>query len=101
MTQYRQGDVLLKSIEEIPEGIELKPNKGRIILAEGEATGHAHAMSSRNVIAKMIGVSLYLHVLKETILKHEEHGDIKVIPGKYEVVRQREYSPEEIRNVAD
>lgn len=99
--QYRQGDVFLKSIDEFPDGEIIKPINGRIILAEGEVTGHAHVMNSRDVIAKMIGTALYLHVFKETLLKHEEHGDIKVIPGNYEVRRQREYTPEEVRNVAD
>ncbi|MGH9523996.1 MAG: hypothetical protein ACRD3E_15850 [Terriglobales bacterium] len=32
---------------------------------------------------------------------HEEHAPIVLPPGDYEIVRQREYSPEEIRNVAD
>lgn len=99
--QYRQGDVLLNEVESIPEGIDAKDNNGRIILAEGEATGHAHVMQSRDVIARMVGISLYLQVIRETLLKHEEHGEIRVKPGNYQVIRQREYSPEEIRNVAD
>lgn len=100
--QYRQGDVLLVSIPEFPKGaIDVTPKNDKIVLAEGEATGHAHAIMARDVVARMVGVSLYLHVIRETILKHEEHGDINVVPGHYEVRRQREYSPEEIRNVAD
>ena len=32
---------------------------------------------------------------------HEEHSTIKLPPGNFEIVQQKEYSPEEIRNVAD
>lgn len=32
---------------------------------------------------------------------HQEHGPITLPPGNYRVQIQREYSPEEIRNVAD
>jgi hypothetical protein len=34
-------------------------------------------------------------------LQHAEHATQTIEPGVYRVVRQREYSPEEIRRVAD
>ena len=34
-------------------------------------------------------------------LEHQEHTAIPVPPGIYEGIRQREYSPASIRNVAD
>jgi hypothetical protein len=34
-------------------------------------------------------------------LAHDEHATIMLPPGNYRIVRQREYSPEEIRDVAD
>jgi hypothetical protein len=34
-------------------------------------------------------------------LEHDEHDTIAIPPGNYKVIRQREYSPEAIRNVAD
>ena len=36
-----------------------------------------------------------------TLLDHEEHNPAAIPNGKYEFRRQREYSPEAIRNVAD
>lgn len=43
--QYRQGDVLLERIAALPSGLQLVPrDKGRVILAYGEVTGHAHAL---------------------------------------------------------
>ena len=34
-------------------------------------------------------------------LVHDEHDTLTIAPGAYKVIRQREYHPEEIRNVAD
>jgi hypothetical protein len=103
---YRQGDVLLKRVEEMPaDAVKLPRDGRRVVLAYGETTGHAHAVLDR-------GAELYeskelearfLQVLADggVDLVHEEHATIPVPPGTYEVVRQREYSPEEIREVAD
>ena len=49
-----------------------------------------------------VGEGLYLRVGEEGVrIIHEEHDPIILDPGNYEIVRQREYSPEQIRNVAD
>jgi hypothetical protein len=104
-SQFRQGDVLL---EGIGGNVKAQPHKtvprdgGRIILAYGEVTGHAHAIceqaaeqialeSGERFVCSEIGIRLV----------HEEHGAINLPAGNYRVVRQREYTPEEIRNVAD
>jgi hypothetical protein len=42
-----------------------------------------------------------LEVKKSAALKHEEHDHIKLPAGSYTVRIQREYSPAELRNVAD
>lgn len=47
---YRQGDVLVRPVSAIPA--DAKPIKrvgGRVILAEGEVTGHHHAISEAGV----------------------------------------------------
>lgn len=111
MKQYRQGDVFLKEIIDIPE-IEDKtyysvegpiPDDGSLILAHGESTGHKHAIYDKNsiLVKEKEGNRFFLIVIKETDLKHEEHDPIKLPVGKYEVIRQREYFPTEIRRVAD
>lgn len=102
---YRQGDVLVIPVESIPPAGKLKPvarENGRIILAHGEVTGHAHAITNR--VAKFFETSAgerFLDLDTGVDLKHEEHGTIRLPAGKYQVRRQREYSPEAIRNVAD
>jgi hypothetical protein len=102
MTQYRQGDVLVESVATVPPGaVAVARKDGRLVLAEGESTGHAHAIASRRAqMLERAGV-LYLVLLARARLLHEEHGPITLPPGTYRVIRQREYHPEEIRLVAD
>jgi len=42
---YRQGDVLVCAVAEIPATARPVQNTYRIVLAHGEATGHAHAIA--------------------------------------------------------
>lgn len=101
--QIRQGDVLVQSVDQIPaDSIQVERDNGRIVLAYGEVTGHAHAISSN--AAEMLRAEngdRYLHVTQMAQLVHEEHTAHDIPPGMYQVIQQREYSPEEIRNVAD
>lgn len=106
MRQFRQGDVLLERIEERPAVAtnRLPAENGRVILAHGEATGHAHSVAgSSGVLYQGETTSVtYLEVEAAlAMLTHEEHGVIRLPAGTYRVRRQREYSPEAIRNVAD
>nr|MDO8118730.1 hypothetical protein [Candidatus Sigynarchaeota archaeon] len=85
---YRQGDVLLIEVLEIPEpSIRLCT---RIVL-EGEATGHAHRITSGSIY--QASDDMYIDAQKGTTLVHDEHGPIELEPGFYRVVRQIEYDP--------
>lgn len=122
MTLYRQGDVLIRRVNALPDDDQLKlraPEAGRLVLAHGEATGHAHAIAvdpapwaeepdiTQADVAAVTTLfeardgRLYLKAQKAVDVVHEEHDTITLEPGVYEVSRQREYSPEEIRRVAD
>jgi hypothetical protein len=102
---YRQGDVLLrKSRKSLADAKPVARDRGRIVLAYGEVTGHAHAID--DALAELFEEKdgqLYLRVDAGAgvDLVHEEHETITVPPGIYRVTRQREYSPEAIRQVAD
>lgn len=100
---YRQGDVLLIPVNDLPENLSEVPREnGRLILAHGEATGHAHAVTSREaVLLESLTGDRYLSLSKSTILTHEEHAHPELPAGNYRVVRQREYTPAGIINVAD
>ena len=97
---WRQGDVFLIATPKLPEAgrVERRP-----ILAEGEVTGHAHRLAdSASGHVFSVGAGLYLEVLtEEATIIHEEHGPVTVPRGGYTVRIQREYSPQEIRRVAD
>jgi hypothetical protein len=108
MAHYRQGDVLLISCKTIPGKTSKVPrdNQGRIVLAYGEVTGHSHAIADlEEEFAELLEAEgqRYLSVAgkKAATLTHEEHAAITISPGKYKVRIQREYSPQEIRNVRD
>ena len=48
MTMYRQGDVLLVRDDAASvDGTEVARDQGHVVLAYGEATGHAHAIASK------------------------------------------------------
>lgn len=106
MNIYRQGDVLIRQVAELPNGAEAVNNAERIVLAYGEVTGHAHAIASDEAMEYTMvdaagAVRRFLSVASAAAVKHEEHAAIPLPAGVYEIVQQREYSPEEIRNVAD
>lgn len=100
MKLYRQGDVLIREVQSIPAG--KKRATGHIL--EGEVTGHIHRIDDLTAAEVLeCGEGLFLSVTAEggVSIVHEEHSPILLPPGNYEITRQREYSPEEIRNVAD
>ncbi len=100
--QYRQGDVLL-TLAKIPESAKPVKIQGKVILAEGEATGHHHAIASapRKLQTFLDGEQLYLRVKSPVVLEHQEHAAITVEPGDYVVKKQIEVWLDEVRRVAD
>lgn len=140
--QIRQGDVFVRSVATVTRTGTPITDHGRVILAYGEVTGHAHEVIAGTIVesrrdvpddgavddfGEPFGASVhvtqrvisdeeplpaaalfeqpdgrrFLFVDRPCVLTHQEHGPIALAPGSYEVIRQREYSPEAIRNVAD
>ena len=119
----RQGDVLLTPIQALPEGlVEISNDNGRIVLAYGEVTGHAHAIADHvpasatqiaaEAIARAAGSSKarllqaqngnrFLEVTEAVTLRHEEHTAHTIPPGLYSLPVQVEYTPAELRRVED
>lgn len=102
---YRQGDVLLIPChrQSRPQGAteEPIPADGRVVLAYGEVTGHAHVLAAAAAVALRTASERYIEVREQTDLTHEEHAPITLKPGLYRVVLQREYTPATIRQVMD
>jgi len=112
---YRQGDVLIAAITEIPAKAVKQPKAAKIILAHGTATGHHHMMITPKPVAwftqgeipsttakpSALAGEIYVKLPAGGTVKHQEHAEIVLPKGTYRIMRQREYSPEAIRNVAD
>lgn len=127
---WRQGDVLIirkegkatdrEKLREVPR------EEGRVVLAHGEVTGHAHAITERGchlfvdednrltgedamgIITRLGGGAVglpeadrLLAADEPIVIRHEEHNPIELPAGEYIIRRQREYDPEALRAVED
>jgi hypothetical protein len=115
----RQGDVALFPVAKLPEGCTEVPNdNGRIVLAYGEVTGHAHAIAdhiSAEAASEIADAAIararlwqapngdrFLEVKAPVSLSHEEHATHVLPPGIYEVPVQVEMTTANTaRRVAD
>lgn len=93
MEQIRQGDILLVAVDKIPpEGLNVK---NQVILAEGEATGHAHRLTGQ-VIEWTENDERFVRIIGQAFgeLSHEDHDPtpVAVIEPKktYRVIPQQE-----------
>ena len=110
---YRQGDILLKRVKKPDLNGYIKSEKP-IILGYGEATGHTHQIKEHvdlyhheNDDIEIFALSgkssnqIFVNIKAGTKIEHQEHDKIDLDKGWYEVIRQREYTPERIRYVQD
>jgi len=95
---YRHGDLLLEH-GNIPAEATIRKNG---ILAYGEATGHAHRVIDEAIVYEN-GEDVFIRVMRQARVTHEEHGTITLPAGDFKVIRQREFDPysEAVRRVAD
>jgi hypothetical protein len=103
MKKLQQGDVIIRSIEKIPDGVKQVSKTVRgFVLAEGEATGHAHVIEDDIEMYEKDGV-LFIKAHRPVTVKHEEHKPIRLEKGNYEIGYVREYNfyKEEPRRVKD
>lgn len=102
----RHGDVGLIQIPALPEGAVEEPRSGAIVLALGEATGHAHKVMDPHVRVFRVGETRYLVVeghpadLVQTDQSgrigvrgdgYDLHGRAPLQTGVYEVRIERDY----------
>ena len=101
---YQHGDVLIKKVEKIPSSAKRKrPSNRGNVLADGEATGHAHVMTPDKTELYEDDGTLYLTVKESTPVTHEEHNPIEIEAGDYEIgiVQEYDHFAEEVRVVKD
>lgn len=85
---YRQGDVLIKDIDRLPDGLKKQADD---VLVYGESTGHAHRLKGGSVFLDKKG-AMFLMIADKGFVVHEEHKPITLKKGAYAVIRQREYT---------
>ena len=103
----RHGDLSFRSAK-LPEGAKKVSKGNNYILAEGEVTGHYHALKAEKGATLSVWESLnqvYFQV-KDGVatLSHQEHDTITFEPGPiYTMIPEREYDyfEEEINQVID
>lgn len=98
----RQGDIAFIQRAKPPGGLRVKRQNGRLVLAEGEATGHEHAVRTKGAELWNVGGELFLICPKNrlAVVEHDEHDSVE-LHGEVQVVRQTEYDGEQERVVAD
>src|SRR2546421_455678 len=87
---HRQGDILLVRVDAVPTGVQAQARRadGRIVLAEGEVTGHSHTVSDERATlllaeAEAIAGRRWLQIAgtEPVALVHQEHAPILLMPG--------------------
>jgi hypothetical protein len=113
MDMFAQGDLLIERVDDVePTGRIIEPDAiGTLVLAEGELSGHRHAIHEQVTMfrdearARDIPSGLYIAHVKvgddSATLLHQEHAPITLPRGTYRVRRQRELEPADVRVVAD
>ncbi len=105
----QQGDVILTKVDSIPSNAKAvkKDRKGRgVVLAEGEATGHFHAIKDTKS-AKLLEADgvMFLNIESgEVELTHQEHGTVEVpsdTSWKIDIVREYDCLEDTINKVRD
>jgi hypothetical protein len=104
VSMYRQGDVLIVPVESMPEQLDpVGHEDGRVVLAHGEVTGHAHTIRAEGAALfrdpKRLDIFMRVSGGAPVALEHPEHDTIMIPPGKYQIVRQREYAPGPVRHI--
>lgn len=110
-----QGDVLILRRDALPENLTPISASGGAVIVTHSETGHNHVMvldkpkGRQRPSVEMYGTDnpliAWIRVNRPTPLEHlrphDTHEPIMFGKGVYEVRRQREYTPEGFRRVAD
>lgn len=95
MAHSRSGDVNLRPIKKLPNGLKEIKHNGTYITARGEATGSVHKLVADKPADLFIGKddkgNTFIQVFNKVKHTHtKDHEDIFVLPGIYEQIPERE-----------
>lgn len=111
---YAQGDILIEQVNDNARGATIAPDSdGSVVLGRGEVTGHRHRFALEDRVtmfrddakARDVSPELYIGHIRVgadgATLLHEEHAPVSLKQGVYRIRRQREFTVEAVRVVAD
>ena len=113
---YRQGDTLLIPVSTIPNTAKAVRVSNRVVVREGETTGHAHVLEGaaieefESATPTADAVERYVRLATATAYVHEDHyvaitaterAPMMIPPGSYKVIQQREFTGERSADVYD
>lgn len=109
---YRHGDITLHAITKKEFEEEARCHKDRlkksdkIVLALGEVSGHKHVLVAEKPGAiefVTLGDEVYMHVTARSVITHEEHRQLTIVPGFYVKKTERDFNPftQSIQEVRD
>lgn len=94
---FRHGDIVFERIPAVPSFAVGKLHQ-HLVIAKGEATGHAHVLDGEVMTFGSIDDLLLsgpqareIRVTKSSTVTHPEHKPITLPVGSYTVRRQREF----------
>ncbi len=103
---YRQGDVLLRKIDNVSPYLQFQEVGKEYVVAEGEKTGHKHKLASNGgiqIAGYGIGGGLTATLAMPGVLTHDEHAPIELEPGTYGITQEQEldHADRRMHDVAD
>lgn len=110
--QAAQGDMLIRRVDKIPDGLEQAKAKaeGKLLILAHSETGHHHAVTAEPGVIMFNSPDSLVSFLrvpkgKSIDIVHyrawDTHAPLTLDEGCYEIRRQREHAPEGWRRVAD
>ena len=91
--QYRQGDILIEDVDQLPADAKPQTRLRRLVVAQGEATGHHHVLLPRRKHMdwwQNTAGDLYVRSAEAGRLVHNEHGAIEILTDSPFIVCRRQ-----------
>jgi len=91
---HQHGDVILVKIDKLPDNAKETEVKNSFVVEKGEGI-HTHVIhDTKHLKVFMSNEEMYLKVLKDLKIDHEEHGVQTITPGIYKKKIERQYDYE-------
>ena len=91
--QYRQGDILIEHVDQLPADAKPQTRVRRLVVAQGEATGHHHVLLPRSEDMdwwQNAAGDIYVRSAEVARLMHDEHGAIEIFTDAPFIVCRRQ-----------